>query len=508
MKLSMIAEPSVLGEGIEAKADHLAQRLLQSRWSGKDRHSPEAIRAFIISLSGWDPTGEQAKYVPYIVRQLANGSLTAEPGKQEDLDRIAAALKYFNTNYKSPQWTLPRDINQIRNWRELEDAANADTTAYQSKREQKRKITTGAEEIGSITVPNQYKTTYAIYRVTEPEALVMLGMGTKWCTSTLSTQSWQYDHETSTHNRIDLTKDAPPTVYYPLWHKNAGEQRSLQYMEFGTLKGYPMTAAQYLGFAADSPTPAEAYGPLYIILQTDSGPKSNGIGRSGQVGQCTHDMSEFKNAVDEEITVISPALRYAIQKWNIPEIKKLLVRTNNDDTDLDNIENMTGFPIKPKRVDSQDITLYIEVPTRYGRDDTKTTTMHLTPTATYAWPNRPVDPDAWYANLISKGPMKIAWVNESYVPVLSRSGDTWYATRHWNDEPDMERWTSWMLEDEPLDSVTLIDVINIAHNTGLPVPDIQHSMTRNRYDKASRHQETKVFLDNLTQLLDELLEED
>ena len=328
-------------EGIEEKAPILATQLLsdRSRWSGKDKYTPEETTNFILSLRAWDPTRNQAKFVVYIVRQLANNYLTAEPNNIEDLDRIAKALTYFNTKSKSAQWPHPRDINQFTNWRKLEDISEKDDTTYQSKRQQKREIVSGSESLGTVVVPNQYQTTYALHRIIEPEAAIILGMGTRWCTSGLAVQAYV------DHKMTEYTKENPPIIKYPAWHTRSGEERPLQFMKFGTQQGFPLMAAQYMGMRET----ILDNGPLYVITQLDDGPKPKDIGRSKQICQFTQSMEQFKNTHDREIQTVCAPLYYAMTKWvgAEPNINRILKRIHTDDN-LDNIQNSVGFVIKPE----------------------------------------------------------------------------------------------------------------------------------------------------------------
>lgn len=162
MKLHFIST-DVITEGIEDKIPFLTSALLgnSSKWTGKGKFTPDEVANFVLSLSEWDPTKGQAKFVPYIVKQLVNQYLKADPNNTEDLGRIAAVLSFFHTNSKSSQWKHPKDINQFQNWKHLEALITSGTTpTYKSKRQQKREIT-GIEKLDTVAVPNSHNTTYS-----------------------------------------------------------------------------------------------------------------------------------------------------------------------------------------------------------------------------------------------------------------------------------------------------------------------------------------------------------
>lgn len=207
-------------ESIEDKVEILVQKLLSknSRWTGKDKYNEQQAAQFILSLADIDPTGNSGRYVPYIVGQLIRGNLTAEPDNPEDLPRLQAALKFFHTASRSPQWNNSRDINQY-NWRKLEDLAlSGKTTEYDSKREQRRAINAGAELIATTTVPNDYGTTYVLYKITEPETAVTLGKGTRWCTTSLMDRS---RFEMGLNRGLGVATLFPPSISYPVGIQNA-----------------------------------------------------------------------------------------------------------------------------------------------------------------------------------------------------------------------------------------------------------------------------------------------
>lgn len=425
MKLSIL-----LFEGIETKINLLIQRLTgpNSRWSGKAKYSNDEIKQFIEALIQWDPTGNKAKYLPYMIRQLSLNNLVAEPGRLDDLERFKNALSFFESNYRSQNWQYARDINQFANWRNLEDIALNSSDDYTSKRQARRNIA-GADVVGTVVVPNDYKTTFQLIKFTEPEALALYGMGTKWCTSTLSTKAYHQDYVGQLSMK-DYDKENAPTMKYPSWHQLSGSERPMQWMEIGNHSGYPTTAVSYL-----------AHSPIYIIFQKDSGPKSPNLGRSGQVGQFTDTAArnlEFKDVRDNEITVISPALSYALKQWaDESEAIPMLLKRGRLNDDLNDLQNKTGFPKKPDTEESQGFD-DIEID---GRD----TRLFRDYSLTWVVPELPKD--AWYYDQLRIGHMPKHITLSSY-----EYGD--YLVVNYN----------WLLK-----HINLRLFIILAHTIGFPV---------------------------------------
>jgi len=494
MRLSLIYTGIDIMEGIDEKAIPLAQQLLnrKSRWSGNGKIDEASTIAFIISLKDYDPTVEQGKYIPYIVRQLINGNLIAEPGRLDDLDRISKALYFFHTNNKSPKWQYPKDINQFSNWRKLEDIieAQGDIT-YKSKREQKKEIISGNINLGTIVVPNIHNSSYTLYKITEPESAIIMGKGTRWCTTSLTTQRSYQDGQS--WKKIDHTQENPPLIRYPEWHENSGKERPLQWMEFAGKSGFPLTASSYLGMLGNSG------GPLYVIIQKDNGPKDKNIGRSGQICQFTYDCSEFKNPKDKEIVIINPAMLYAINEWSkeIPEMTKLLIRANKDDNDVNNVNNIDGFPIlpivsrgveidNPNYYEQDDKPNYYGYNRRHDPDDYSGPPRTLETEYIFYWEPRPVSPNSPWFQFARRG---------ASISMISSSSEL-------------------MLDDELLDECSLQDVLNLAHVTGIPVDleeylklisaQVKYSYSARR---ARKTPQANLWLDNFTTILNDLVEQ-
>jgi len=454
-------------EGIEEKAIPLAQRLLskKSKWTGKNRWSEEETTEFVKSLGreerhpGFafqyycDPTGERGKYTPYIVNQLAKGNLIIEPDREEDAPRMLAALKFFHENSKKPGWNYPKDINQFKNWRQLEDIAEKESDKiFQSNRQQRKEISAGSKLVSEITVPNKEKTTYQLYMITEPETLVMMGTGTRWCTTGLSKQSGIGAHGPHGGRQTKDDQNAP-YMHYGKNHPKEGTGRLLKFMKVGGYEGFPLTAARYLGMGWGKLDPARTqsysarFTPIYIIFQKDGkneheeieGIRVGQVGRSGQIAQLSEDGQECKDPTDREITIVSPALVYAAKQWldenNLAIGRVILKRVRKENIDdIDNAINFVGFPNAPEI--SKGEILYLDD----GGDDPY-----------YQYHARPP------RETKARAELTFGWDNWSvhYIKVPARN------------EHD-EDWSGWILDDgQLLEDIYVDAAIEIAKSTGL-----------------------------------------
>lgn len=287
--MTFLERITAIFEGIEAKIPKLLQTLTSQKSQWVDKQTPqEQITEFIKSLTTLDPTAEIGTYIPYIVVQLAKGTLKIGIENPEDSNRISKALKFYHTNKTKPQFELDKDINKINDWRTIEQYAEklgGAETGLKSKRQEIKELTVGSEKLLEITVPNKHKTKYRIYKITEPEALATMGMGTTWCTTELTDKPEKYKDSYQYHES----------------HPKAGQEIPKRSVTIGTHSGYPMNAIQYLS----------TEGPIYIIFRTGDGE----VGKSGQLLQFTMDGSQCMGHTDQPLVRCSPALDWTIAKW-------------------------------------------------------------------------------------------------------------------------------------------------------------------------------------------------
>jgi len=312
---------NVVLESLEAKAAKQVDVLMskKSRWVDKDKFADDrdGVAKYIESLAEFDPTEDHGKYLRYIVDQLKNAMIILP----EDGERIRRALDFFHNNKNTQQWksmNLPVDLwdrkSPIRNWRSLEKIViELSEEEFTTKRQETRGIKEGYELAFEITLPNIYKTHYKFYKITEPEAAVFMGRGTRWCTTELARNipgQPGYDESGS---------DARSEFTYGDWHPRAGETGNFKLVDGpedrqGRTKGYANYAEHYL-----------RQGPLYIVFrenkagdagETDSDKQ---VGRSGQILQFESGRKDGGGQImgieDLSLSTCSLGLDYALGKW-------------------------------------------------------------------------------------------------------------------------------------------------------------------------------------------------
>jgi len=198
----------VLSEDLDDKMPHLIASLTQkkSKWEGDD---PEA---FIRLIAQFDPTGNQAKYMNWIIGQVKRANIKLP----EDGSRLHDALEFFLKHRNKANWPGKRDLNQYKNWRTIEDLMwelGGKEEELKTKGEQAREIKTkGARWVFGMIIPvimyyddkgkiiksDEIKSRreaglpiikknvdleYRLLEVATPEALYEYGRGTRWCTA-------------------------------------------------------------------------------------------------------------------------------------------------------------------------------------------------------------------------------------------------------------------------------------------------------------------------------------
>jgi hypothetical protein len=217
---------------------------------------------------------------------MAKGNIVLNMTSTEDGPRMLDMLTFFDKNKSKPQWTGPKDINQYKNWRELEDIVEkSQNVEFKSGKEQRKETGEGAKLLYEVEVPSTQKPVYKFYQILEPEALARMSYGTRWCTGTLD--------DKIEDDKIDYT--------YPEWHPNAGKTRTINKMKLGEKTGYPNAAISYIKIS-----------PLYMIFRSII---AQDTGRSGQVLNITGDGTQIMGSTNEPILRISASFDYAISKW-------------------------------------------------------------------------------------------------------------------------------------------------------------------------------------------------
>lgn len=257
----------------------------------RQQFSDQEIIQFIASLAKFDPTGNKAVYLPYIVGQLSRGHLTITPDNPEDGQRIFNALEFFHENKKTRQWRelgLSNNIHDYKDWRQLEDVLFKHGD-IESERQTKRKDLEGVIKLFEVQIPNNLGTVYIFYKIIEPEAVAVMGMGTRWCTTT-------------------LTPTDEVLWTYPDWHPKAGQTRPLKVQQLGRHSGCAQTATSYL-----------KDGPMYMVFRRHMNApenfKDDVTGHGGQFMQIHAESGQFMNIEDRMISRATPPTDYAFAKW-------------------------------------------------------------------------------------------------------------------------------------------------------------------------------------------------
>ena len=133
---------------------------------------------YINMVAQADPTVSK-EYTQWIMRRVNAGDIRLP----EDQDRVLQALTFFYQNKASKRWKGETDLNKYT-FPKLDDTIDAlKGVDLSSQREQVRDV----KDKGSDWAYDDG--TWAVKRVTTPEAAAIYGKNTKWCTSNPETAS-------------------------------------------------------------------------------------------------------------------------------------------------------------------------------------------------------------------------------------------------------------------------------------------------------------------------------
>ena len=125
-----------------------------------------------------DPT-KNKDYVGWLLKQMKMKNIILP----EDAPRVIKALETLEKAKKVKLKDVKLDINQYPRFSDLEDVT--DKLSGDDAPKSNREIKKAEKESGAEWVKES--TNYKILRVTTPEACVLYGKHTKWCTSELET---------------------------------------------------------------------------------------------------------------------------------------------------------------------------------------------------------------------------------------------------------------------------------------------------------------------------------
>lgn len=302
-------------EDLDKKIPHLIAQL-RSKKSPMAKWPEEKIEVYLREkVAPYDPTSGK-DYMPYMAKQVKFNNI-AFP---EDGTRIRRTLENFHNiktgwmKKKWAQWQQEKadetpgtqklkgiEVNQFKNWRELEKAVSEFMEAFKDEPEEgevgseemslEDKVKTHAEK-GSKKVlefsmkakreGKVYDVVWKLFEITNEAAAVVFGSKARWCTAQLDL-CYECDGK-----KVD-SDGKPCSGCRGLGHSQYPE---LKYMEFGGQRGWAETAHRYL-----------QQGPLYMVTKNDE-----------LYLQTDDDWDEFMNVEDEPLTTCSPALDFFLGK--------------------------------------------------------------------------------------------------------------------------------------------------------------------------------------------------
>lgn len=228
------------------------QRIAEDATDEQYASVAKAVDADVETLREWvdrcDPTPNK-KYAKWLLKMLKSDVI---PSSQNLV--IHNTLKTYHEIRKSSDALNP-DVFSYKSWDELKQAVETAESEEDSKTrgELMRSYKEGVEEVFSI--PG-----WRVLKITTPEAAVVYGMGSKWCTTELEdeeTLKEEYFEQRWEHNPFGdeyAGEDIPPFPDFSEWVDN------YPYMKVGKREGYAFTAVAYL-----------SRGPLYIIQKEEAG---------------------------------------------------------------------------------------------------------------------------------------------------------------------------------------------------------------------------------------------
>lgn len=196
-----------IAPGKEKSADSISfeiKTLLskESGWKGKKSPNPvEAAQKYLDDIEKFDPSPTK-KYLRYLASQVAQRFIILP----EDGPLFSQAIEIFMN--KGNDWPGEADVFAYKNWRMLQKVA----TDYNLKKQTELKITAGrlppeqafkqildvtresseklVEFTTTIRSPNDpdvhEEAKYTIYSCATPQAALMIGAGSQWCTSVVN----------------------------------------------------------------------------------------------------------------------------------------------------------------------------------------------------------------------------------------------------------------------------------------------------------------------------------
>jgi hypothetical protein len=168
---SRVSRPLVVTADLESKMPFL----LKALGLPLDENVKENSK-FIRIINESDPTGEQAIYTPWLVKQYVAKQIRLP----EDSYKVKPRLEFFHTHKNRGGWTGSKDINQYNYHSLRETVDEMQNTGDLRSKEEKNKGLGIVHMVGVDVLYNQDG--WQVLKITSPEAAVAYASGTEWCT--------------------------------------------------------------------------------------------------------------------------------------------------------------------------------------------------------------------------------------------------------------------------------------------------------------------------------------
>lgn len=162
-----------LHEDIESKMPQLVKQVKNIY---KDEH--HAANNLRIIADYVDPTGKRAVYMPWVAKQLKYGNIIWP----EDAQKLQSYLMKFHEMKGSRNFRGEKDISRYRLFNNLADAVDThEGIDLKSKAQQTKETKVKGAKV--VATSGEWK----LIQIISPEAAVIYGKGTRWCTSEIET---------------------------------------------------------------------------------------------------------------------------------------------------------------------------------------------------------------------------------------------------------------------------------------------------------------------------------
>lgn len=183
--------------------------IMYARANGIDVHNPDAAQQVIMSVAQYDPSGSKGAYTAWMIKQLAGGAIRLP----EDAPRVARAINALEVARRKPGFDGPRDINTVKNLRDIEKYVDKGGAEVISNRSWNSMVTQHAVPVYEDSKYSMLKfeksgtqIEYSVsgYNTIQPDpevgikkadagavAVAIYARGSSWCVTSVDT-AWTY----------------------------------------------------------------------------------------------------------------------------------------------------------------------------------------------------------------------------------------------------------------------------------------------------------------------------